>query len=238
MQGFLNFINDAGFVGWVILLTGVGSLVLVFERAKTLYFSYGMNVDDFMAKTQNLVLAKKLDEALLMCAQMESKPLARAFKTILEKADRDDETIFQAHDIAMSENVPLYTKRLHYLSMLANVATLLGLLGTIHGLILSFQAVAQADPAMKQQLLAHGISVSMYTTALGLAVAIPAMVFFSFLTARQNQLIEQISEKCSKLTELLTSSHIPTLNRQTVFPDHVAAPKAGATPPSSGVKAS
>lgn len=238
MQGFLNFINDAGVVGWIILLTGVGSMVLVFERAKTLFFSYGMNVDDFMAKTQNLVLAKKLDEALLMCAQMETKPMARAFKTILEKADRDDETIFQAHDIAMSENVPLYTKRLHYLSMLANVATLLGLLGTIHGLILSFQAVAQADPAQKQALLAHGISVSMYTTALGLAVAIPAMVFFSFLTSRQNQLIEQISEKCSKLTELLTSSHIPTLNRQTVFPDQVAAPKASATPPSSGVKAS
>jgi len=238
MQGFINFINDAGFVGWVILLTGVGSLVLVFERAKTLYFTYGVNADEFMAKTQNLVLAKKLDEALLMCGQMESKPIARAFKTILEKADRDDDTIFQAHDIAMSENVPLYTKRLHYLSMLSNVATLLGLLGTIHGLILSFQAVAQADPAQKQAMLANGISVSMYTTALGLAVAIPAMVFFSFLTARQNQLIEQIAEKCSKLTELLTSSHIPTLNRQTVFPDQVAAPKTSATPPSAGVKAS
>jgi biopolymer transport protein ExbB len=239
MGSFISFINDAGVVGWIILLTGIGSLLLVVERARALYFSYGMNVDDFMAKTQNLVLAKKLDEALLMCAQMEQKPMARAFKTILEKADRDDETIFQAHDIAMSENVPFYTKRLHYLSMLANVATLLGLLGTIHGLILSFQAVAQADPAQKQALLAHGISVSMYTTALGLAVAIPAMVFFSFLTARQNQLIEQISEKCSKLTELLTSSHIPTLNRQTVFPDHVAAPKvSGNTVPPSNAKVS
>ncbi|MGZ3747043.1 MAG: MotA/TolQ/ExbB proton channel family protein, partial [Pseudobdellovibrionaceae bacterium] len=95
MTGFLNFINDAGLVGWIILLTGVGSLMLVLERAKALYFSYGMNVDEFMAKTQNLVLAKKLDEALLMCAQMEQKPMARAFKSILEKADRDDETIFQ-----------------------------------------------------------------------------------------------------------------------------------------------
>lgn len=237
-MGFITFMNDSGVVGWVILLTGVGSLLLIVERARALYFNYGMNVDDFMAKTQNLVLAKKLDEALLMCAQMEQKPMARAFKTILEKADRDDETIFQAHDIAMSENVPFYTKRLHYLSMLANVATLLGLLGTIHGLILSFQAVAQADPAQKQALLAHGISVSMYTTALGLAVAIPAMVFFSFLTARQNQLIEQISEKCSKLTELLTSSHIPTLNRQNVFPEHVAVPKAGNAVPPTNVKAS
>lgn len=235
-MAFLKFMNDSGFVGWCILLVGIGSLVLVAERARALYKEYGMNVDEFMSKIQNLILAKKLDEALLTCAQLEKKPLASAFKTILEKADRDDDTIFQAHDIALSENIPLYTKRLHYLSMLANVATLLGLLGTIHGLILSFQAVATADPAQKQALLAHGISVSMYTTALGLAVAIPAMVFFSFLTARQNQLIEQITEKCSKLTELLTSAHIPNLTRPNIFPDHIVAPTA--TPPSPGSKAS
>ncbi|MFS4460408.1 MotA/TolQ/ExbB proton channel family protein [Bdellovibrio sp. HCB2-146] len=229
MMAFIKFMNESGVVGWVILLTGVGSLVLVAERAKMLYKEYGMNSDEFMGKIQNLVLAKKLDEALLLCAQLEKKPLAAAFKTILEKADRDDDTIFQAHDIAMSENVPLYTKRLHYLSMLANVATLLGLLGTIHGLILSFQAVASADPAQKQALLASGISVSMYTTALGLAVAIPAMVFFSFLTSRQNSLLEDLQEKTTKLTELLTSAHIPNLSRATVFPDQPSAPKA--TPP-------
>jgi biopolymer transport protein ExbB/TolQ len=235
-MAFLKFMNDAGFVGWAILLVGVTSLVLVAERARALYVNYGMNVDDFMNKIQNLVLAKKLDEALLACAQIEQKPLAAAFKTILEKADRDDDTIFQAHDIAMSENIPLYTRRLHYLSMFANVATLMGLLGTIHGLILSFQAVATADPAQKQALLAHGISVSMYTTALGLAVAIPVMVFFSFLTARQNQLLEEMQEKCSKLTELLTSAHIPNLTRQNVFPEHLTAPSA--TPPTPGSKAS
>lgn len=236
-MAFLKFMNDSGVVGWTILLTGLGSLILVAERAKMLYKEYGMNSEEFMAKVQTLVLAKKLDEALLMCAQIEHKPLAAAFKTILEKADRDDDSIFQAHDIALSENIPLYTKRLHYLSMLANVATLLGLLGTIHGLILSFQAVAQADPTQKQALLAQGISVSMYTTALGLAVAIPAMVFFSFLTSRQNELMEEMQEKCSKLSELLTSAHIPNLTRQNVFPEHHGM-TAAMTPPAPGTKVS
>ncbi len=229
MMAFIKFMNDSGVVGWVILATGMGVLFLALERAKSLYKDYGMNVTEFTGKIHNLILAKKHDEALLLCAQMEDKPLASAFKTILEKADRDDETIFQAHDIAMSENVPLYTRRLHYLSMLANVATLLGLLGTIHGLILSFEAVAAADPAQKQAMLANGISVSMYTTALGLAVAIPAMVLFSILTSRQNQLLEQLSEKCAKLTELLTSAHMPNLSRQTIYPENMAAPSV--TPP-------
>lgn len=234
----LNFIRESGVVGWTIILTGIAAGALVVERSRTLFFSYGMNVDEFTNKIQTLVLGKKNEEAIVACAQLESKPLARAFKIILEKSDRDDETIFQAQDIAMSEVVPMYTRRLHYLSMLANVATLLGLLGTIHGLILSFQAVAQADPAQKQAMLANGIAVSMYTTALGLAVAIPAMVTYSFLVSRQNELLEQLTEKCSKLTEVLTSSHIPGLSKNTVFPEASTMRPNKAVPPGSGSKAS
>lgn len=237
-MAILNFIQQSGVVGWTILLTGIAAVALVIERTRTLYFSYGMNVDEFTNKIQTLVLGKKNEEAIIACAQLENKPLARAFKLILEKSDRDDETIFQAQDIAMSEVVPMYTKRLHYLSMLANVATLLGLLGTIHGLILSFQAVAQADPAQKQAMLASGIAVSMYTTALGLAVAIPAMVTYSFLISRQNELLEQLTEKCSKLTEVLTSSHIPGLSKDQVFPETSTMRPNKAVPPGSGSKAS
>ena len=238
-MGVTSIFEHAGPMGWVIISTGVGSFALMAERAKALYFQYGMDADGFMSKVQNLVLAKKIDEAIVLCNQLDSKPMAKAFKTILEKADRDDETIFQAHDIALNEAVPSYTKRLHYLSMLANVATQLGLLGTIYGLILSFQAVAQADPAQKQILLAQGISVSLYTTALGLAVAIPVMVGYSFLFSRQNALLEQLQEKTGKLTELLTGSHVPTLNRANVFPDAPArVASGGSTPPPAGHKAS
>ncbi len=232
MGALIEFLNASGVVGWCIMLLGVASMALVVERFQVLYFRYGMNVEEFMTKVQTLVLARKTDEALVLCAQLPSKPLANAFKNILEKADREDDAIFQAHDISMAETVPLFTKRLHYLSMLANVATLMGLLGTIHGLILSFQAVATADPSMKQTLLANGISISMYTTALGLAVAIPLMVCYSFLVSRQNTLVEQLQEKCGKLTELLTGSHIPSLSRDSIYKDNSAgmAPK-GKTPP-------
>ena len=219
MGALIEFLNASGVVGWSIMLLGISALALVAERFSVLFFRYGMNVDEFMTKVQTLVLARKTDEALVLCAQLEGKPLAQAFKNILEKADREDDAIFQAHDISMAETVPLYTRRLHYLSMLANVATLMGLLGTIHGLILSFQAVATADPSMKQTPLANGISISMYTTALGLAVAIPLMVFYSFLVSRQNSLVEQLQEKCGKLTELLTGSHIPSLTKDNLYRD-------------------
>ncbi|MBY0554104.1 MotA/TolQ/ExbB proton channel family protein [bacterium] len=238
MSGFLNFVVQSGVVGWIIMFTGAVVIALIIERSRTLYFKYALNVDEFTSRVQSFVLGRKHEEAIVLCAQMEDKPLAKAFKVILEKSDRDDETIFQAQDIAMAEIVPLYTKRLHYLSMLANVATLLGLLGTIHGLILSFQAVAQADPAQKQAMLASGIAVSMYTTALGLAVAIPAMVAFSFLTSKQNELLEQLTEKCSKLTEVLTNSHMQGLNKELVYPENPNLKNGKAAPPPTNTKVS
>ncbi|MCK6597105.1 MAG: MotA/TolQ/ExbB proton channel family protein [Bdellovibrionaceae bacterium] len=218
-SSIFEFLREAGVWGGLIVMTGCISIFFISERIKVLYFQYGLDVNEFSQKINQFIHSKKLDEAIVLCSQLETKPMARAFKTILEKADRDDETIFQTHDNAMSEIIPLYTRRLHYLSMLANVATMIGLLGTISGLITSFKAVAKADAALKQQLLSSGIAESLNTTLLGLVVAIPAMVFFSILTGRQNQLIEQTTEKCGKLTELLTSAHLPQLNRQNVFPD-------------------
>ena len=222
MTAFLNFIQQSGVVGWTIILTGFAATALVIERSRTLFFHYNLNAEELMQRVSGLIMDKKTEEAIVATSALPDKPLARAFKQILEKADRDDETIYQAQDIALAENVPLYTKRLHYLSMLANVSTLLGLLGTIHGLILSFQAVAQADPAQKQALLASGIAVSMYTTALGLAVAIPSMVAYSFLISKQNELLEQMMEKCSKLTELLTGAHVMSLSKEHVFGESIA----------------
>lgn len=201
----IQFINDAGIVGWVIVTVGLAALALTIERIYTLYFKYGMNFDEFAGRIQQMVAQRRFDEALALCHELQSKPLPKAFKTILEKSDQAEDTIFQAQDIALSETLPWVTKGLNHISMTANVATLLGLLGTIHGLILSFAAVAQADPSQKQVILAHGISVAMYTTALGLIVSIPLMVAYSFLVSRQNEIVSKLHEKTGKLTEQLTS---------------------------------
>jgi len=235
MMQLIKFVNDSGVVGWVIIAVGLGSLALMVERFYSLYFKYALNSNQFATKVQSLVSQNKYEEALVLCHDLKEKPLAQAYKTILEKSDQSEDSIFQAQDIALSETIPLVTKGLHHLSMAANVATLLGLLGTIHGLILSFAAVAQADPAQKQTLLANGVSVSMYTTALGLVVAIPLMIAYSFLVSKQNEIIEKIQEKTGKLTEQLTSFENAFHNSGTTSksPSHKAPP-----PPSADKKAS
>jgi biopolymer transport protein ExbB/TolQ len=229
-----QFIIDSGFVGWTIMATGLFAMAITAERFKKLYIDFHIDAITFSSRIQNFIQNRKFSEALLVCEGLNKKPLARAFRTILQKADREEEALYQASDIALAENIPLFSKRLQYLSMLANVATLLGLLGTIHGLILSFSAVATADPTQKQALLAHGISVSMYTTALGLAVAIPAMIFFSILSSRQNQLSEELFEHSQKLVESLVSMDHVFATKSQLFPDDLHVEKI---PPSPNIRA-
>ena len=110
-----------------------------------------------------------------------------------------------AMEEGMMEAMPALEQRTHYLATFANIATLLGLLGTIVGLIEAFTAVAGADPAEKANLLSASISVAMNTTAFGLVVAIPLLLVHSYLSTRTAKLVsslEMASVKCLNLMDL------------------------------------
>jgi len=103
---------------------------------------------------------------------------------------RDD--VEKAMEESLMEVVPRLEKRTHYLSSFANIATLLGLLGTIIGLIQAFQAVANANPAEKADLLSASISVAMNTTAFGLMVAIPLLLSHSLLQSKTTEIVDSL----------------------------------------------
>ncbi|HEY0721949.1 MAG TPA: MotA/TolQ/ExbB proton channel family protein [Gammaproteobacteria bacterium] len=103
----------------------------------------------------------------------------------------------------LMEFVPRLEKRTHYLATLANLATLLGLLGTIVGLIQAFTAVANADPAQKADLLSASISVAMNTTAFGLLAAIPLLLIHSLLMSKTTEIVNSLEMAAMKLVNLL-----------------------------------
>lgn len=110
-------------------------------------------------------------------------------------------------DAALEEGImevtPELEERTHYLATLANIATLLGLLGTIIGLIQAFTAVASADPAEKADLLSASISVAMNTTAFGLTAAIPLILIHSFLATRTARLVDNLEMAAVKCLNLI-----------------------------------
>ena len=205
MDTLMKMAVDYYLIDAAIGLMGLFGLALIFERVKALYFDYALKAEEFMAKVMKWVEEDKIEEAITYCAANEKKPLAAVVKRVLERADRDDAAIDQSLDIAASEVAPKLTKNLSYLSMVSNVVTLIGLFGTVVGLIMSFKAVSFADPSQKQSLLADGISLAMHATAAGLLVAIPVMVVYSFLHAKQGRLFNEIDQHSNKLIEALRS---------------------------------
>jgi biopolymer transport protein ExbB/TolQ len=114
-----------------------------------------------------------------------------------------DEVQLRMDEVLLEEQTRL-EKRTGFLAMLGNVATLLGLLGTITGMIKSFAAVGTANATEKAALLASGISEAMNATAYGLIVAVPALVMYAVLQNRTNQLADDLNKAALKLFILLT----------------------------------
>jgi len=120
------------------------------------------------------------------------------------KSARRREDIEMAMEEGLMEIIPRLERRTHYLSAFANIATLLGLLGTIIGLIQAFTAVANANPAEKAELLSSSISVAMNTTAFGLIVAIPLLLIYSVLQSKTTQIVDSLEMAAVKFLNIVT----------------------------------
>lgn len=150
----------------------------------------------------------RIDQAREACAA-GSSPLHRVLHSGVDALARaeDREDVENAVEESMMEIMPRLESRLHYLPTLANVATLLGLLGTIVGLIKAFTSVSAVDPSQKAALLSEGISVAMLNTAFGLIAAIPLLLLYSALHARTNALIDTLDEFSFKLINVVSAMH-------------------------------
>lgn len=203
-QGIVGAFQQGGFSMWLIAVALAVSVAFMLERMVKLAQA---NVDGaaFMFEIQKYILANDLDGAIRLCNGAGNAALPRVIKAGLQRASRDQEQIQNAIDAASLEVIPKLERRLPYLSLIANIATLLGLLGTISGLIKSFAAVALADPAQRQAILAAGISEAMNATAFGLVTAILTMVVHSILSSKASKIIEEVDEYGVKLLDLLSA---------------------------------
>lgn len=133
--------------------------------------------------------------------------LSQGLSRYKSATNRDD--IEAAMEESMMETIPRLEKRTHYLATFANIATLLGLLGTIIGLIRAFTAVAQVDPSMKAEILSTSISVAMNTTAFGLIVAIPLLLFFAVLQTKTTEIVDSLEMAVVKFVNLMMQRKTP-----------------------------
>jgi biopolymer transport protein ExbB len=201
IQWAARFMNEGGIFMWVIAVVWCIGVAIAVERFKT-YLKFDIDGTSLMGSIKKNVIGNQVQDAIQTCSESNAL-LPFVMKNGLKRANQSKEQIQDALEASILEVVPKIEKRLSYLGLTANLSTLLGLLGTIQGLIASFAAVAQAEASQKAQLLAEGIAVAMNTTALGLVSAISLMVIHTVLMTRGDKMIKEIEENSVKLLDLL-----------------------------------
>jgi biopolymer transport protein ExbB/TolQ len=205
LASMAKFYNDGGEFMHPIAFVSIIAVAIMVERFIFLFFKYNINANQFMAQIQKLVMANNIDRAIKLCNAAPEAALPKVIKAGLTRANKGEIEIANAIEEATLEVIPNITKRTPTLQQVANIATLLGLLGTIIGLIGAFEAVASAPPDQKTAMLTGMIAIAMNTTAFGLIVAIPTLGAFIFLNNTVKKIVDEIDQYSVKLQNLLVS---------------------------------
>ena len=205
IYSIVGFFASGGLFMYPILLVFAVGAAIAIERFITLSLITNKNASVWNI-IQPLLNEGDFDKARDMAAKEESV-MSRILNLGLARqgAVRRREDVEIAMEEGMVEVIPQLEKRTPYVALASNIATLLGLLGTIMGLISAFTAVANANPAEKADLLSASISVAMNTTAFGLMVGIPLLVTHAILTTKTNEIVDGLEMASVKALNVITS---------------------------------
>jgi biopolymer transport protein ExbB len=192
LYSIVGFFSSGGLFMYPILVVFAVGVGVAIERYVTLTMVTNKN-QQVWDKVQPLLSNGEFDEARKLTSEDESTiSQVLGMGLALQGAVRRREDIEIAMEESMMEIVPRLEKRTPYVALASSIATLLGLLGTIMGLIQAFTAVANANPAEKADLLSASISVAMNTTAFGLMVAIPLLITHAVLTSKTGDIVDSL----------------------------------------------
>ena len=182
-------------------------IAIVIERTAFQLGKYRVNSKEFFAQIKKLVSAGNIDRAIKLC-DAGDYPTLQLVKAGLTHANKGPDEIDAALSEKLSELKPQVEKRIATLWSLANIATLVGLIGTVSGLIRTFGAIAAAglSQADKQRMLSNGIAEAMYNTAIGLSIAVVCMMAHVVLHTRGKNIQHDLESTTERVFNLLTVS--------------------------------
>lgn len=207
LDTIVRFFQEGGVFMYPLMIIFAIGIAIAIERY--IYLS-GARISN--RRTWNniipLLLERDYDKAIAITNNSNnaiSRILSYGLSRLKSATDRSE--VEMAMEESLMENLPRLEKRTHYLATLANIATLLGLLGTIIGLIQAFTAVANVDAAEKADLLSASISVAMNTTAFGLMVAIPLLLIHALLQTKTTEMVDSLEMASVKFLNTVSETH-------------------------------
>jgi len=197
-------IQKGGPLMYLLILCSVAVLTVIIERLITLN-RYKIDISSFMSKILEAVRRNRIMEAIELCERTTS-PVAEVIKAGLLKHSASRQEIKEAMEEAALSEVPKLEKNLNLLATLAHVSPLIGLLGTVTGMVQAFQVIQEKATALNPVSpgdLAGGIWEALLTTVGGLSVAIPAIVAYNFLVTKVDNMIINMERAATELVQVL-----------------------------------
>ena len=207
IQSIASWFNAGGTYMWIILALCAIAVAVAADRLIYYYFFCGTDSSRLLHRAVTALSGNNPEDRFAFLKKGRS-PLVILLRTAVERyeAGAPIEQIEEGIEEASIKELPKITNRLNYLSLFANIATLVGLLGTIAGLQQSFASLATAEAAQKAAMLAAGIAKAMNTTAFGLIVAVPCMAAFTFLHNKQQSLINDIDDAVVRVVNTMKTA--------------------------------
>jgi biopolymer transport protein ExbB len=200
----MDIIFAGGPLMWPILACSVVALAIAIERFFTLRRA-SIDTREFMDTMRTVLRQNRIQEAIEICDETEG-PIARIMKAGILKHSRSKEDIREAIEDAGHLEVPRLDRHLSALATCANIAPLLGLLGTVTGMIKCFAMIQDKQGQVNPSDLADGIKNALVTTAAGLTIGIPTLVIYNYFVTRVDNMILEMEISSSELVELLTKN--------------------------------
>jgi len=199
----LQILIEGGLLIVPLIFCSILALAIIIEKFITLKIIETRS-RRFIDKTRSIINGdedNKTEKVLALC-EMTSSPLSRILKAGIEKKDREREEIREALEDAGSSEIPYLEKHLKILGTIVTVAPLIGLLGTVMGMIKAFNVIALKGVG-EPGALAGGIAEALITTAVGLSIAIPSLIFYNYFMHRTDKIVRQFEKVSSEFIDFL-----------------------------------
>jgi len=199
----LNYFLRGGIMMYPLFLASVLALAIVINKVYVLS-RIRTNERELMGKIKQLVNQKMVAQAVTLCDRTKG-PVASILKAGLTQYGKGQKAIEDAFEAQALEEVPRLESYLPALATIASVSTLMGFTGTVTGMIRAFDSIAAAS-ATSPAIVASGISEALITTAAGLLIAIPTLLFYRYFIHRVDRLVSEIERYCKEVIEILIPS--------------------------------
>lgn len=223
MTSIAQLFRDGGSLMWVNLFVLIFAMAIVSERLFVLLFRLRINEKTFLGAIEKLVMAGNFDRAIKLCTSQEGAAVPRVVRNALVNARMGGAAVTAAIDEGMTEVMPQVTRRAGILWGIANLATLIGLVGTVYGLIQAFAAVSLAQPDQKSVLLTQGIAHAMANTFFGLAIAVTCVFFHMVLTVLTKNVLDGVEHSAIKIENILARRRLASGGRESGTPAPAAS---------------